>query len=216
MVRKEGEKLVWQNIADACIYHIYKNGWKIAESQKEYFGFPKNMDISEYQVLAVNNKGFESFLSEPVEVVNDKDVTLLDASEARFPLQSEYKGFTKKGYIRLEKDGKQKVEFKTEVQRAGLYRIDIRYANGNGPINTDNKCAIRTLLVNDKSIGSVVMPQRGAGIWSDWGFSSSLFVRIEKGINTVALVVTPFNSNMNVDENIALIDYFRLTFVSDK
>jgi hypothetical protein len=216
MVRKEGEKLVWQNIADACIYHIYKNGWKIAESQKEYFGFPKNMDISEYQVLAVNNKGFESFLSEPVEVVNDKDVTLLDASEARFPLQSEYKGFTKKGYIRLEKDGKQKVEFKTEVQRAGLYRIDIRYANGNGPINTDNKCAIRTLLVNDKSIGSVVMPQRGAGIWSDWGFSSSLFVRIEKGINTVALVVTSFNSNMNVDENIALIDYFRLTFVSDK
>ncbi len=216
MVRKEGEKLVWQNIADAYIYHIYKNGWKFAESQKEYFTLPKNAGISEFQVLAVNNKGFDSFLSEPVEVVNNKDVTVLDASEAKLPLQSEYKGFTKKGYICLEKDGKQKVEFKKEVQRTGLYRIDIRYANGNGPINTDNKCAIRTLLVNDKSVGSIVMPQRGAGIWSDWGFSSSLFVRIEKGINTFALVFTPFNSNMNVDENIALLDDFRLTFVSDK
>ena len=37
----------------------------------------------------------------------------------------------------------------------------LRYANGNGPVNTENKAAIRTLCVDGDRKGVLVMPQRG-------------------------------------------------------
>jgi glycogen debranching enzyme len=214
VVKVDGKKLVWNEIADRKTYVIYKNGREITRSMETSFKLPPDDRFAEYQVMAVNAKGFESFLSEPISVVSNKDILLLDASATKSPLQTDYTGFTKKGYIRLEKSENQKVDFTAHVAQTGLYRIDVRYSNGNGPINTDNKCAIRTLSINGKQVGTIVFPQRGAGNWSNWGYSSPLFREIEKGINEFEISFKAFNNNMNYIENVALLDHLRLTLIT--
>jgi len=216
VVKVIGFKLKWNEIAGATAYAVYKNGKAITRSRKTSFNLSRDDRFAEYQVLAVNAQGFESFLSEPMSVVVNKDILILDASSTKSPLQMEYKGFTRKGYIRLEKNENQKVTFTAFVARTGLYKIDLQYSNGNGPINTDNKCAIRTLSINGKPVGSIVLPQRGAGNWADWGYSSSLLREIKKGINDFEISFTPYNNNMNDIGNVALLDHVRLTLITKK
>jgi hypothetical protein len=87
----------------------------------------------------------------------------------------------------------------------------VRYANGSGPVNTDNKAAIRTLRVNGDRIGPIVMPQRGPDLWDDWGYSNPQRVALAAGTHTVTLVFTDSNRNMNGTVNAANLDHVRLT-----
>ncbi|RPI06944.1 MAG: glycogen debranching protein [Ignavibacteriae bacterium] len=210
MVRKKGGILRWNKVVGAKNYAVYKNGGEIARVQRTSCHLPADGPFAEYQVMAVDENGFESFLSEPLSVVPKKDLLVLDASSTKLPLRTEHTGFTKKGYIRLSNDDNQRVVFKTVMNQSGLYRIDARYANGNGPINTDNKCAIRTLTMNKKRAGAIIFPQRGTGNWSDWGYTNALVVHLDAGENELVLELFPFNTNMNVDINEALLDQLRL------
>jgi len=88
--------------------------------------------------------------------------------------------------------------------------IDIRYSNGSGPWNTDNKCALRSLYTNGQYTGALVFPQRGTDEWSDWGRSNSYVVRLNAGSNSLRLVLEEWNINMNVEVNRAMLDYVRL------
>ena len=92
--------------------------------------------------------------------------------------------------------------------------MDARYANGNGPINTDAKAAIRTLLVDGRPVGVLVMPQRGVNAWEDWGYSTALRVDLTPGEHTFTLEFTPQDENMDRHENTALLDHLRLTRIS--
>ncbi|GAB3349257.1 hypothetical protein GCM10027566_05280 [Arachidicoccus ginsenosidivorans] len=53
------------------------------------------------------------------------------------------------------------------IKQKGTYLLSLRYGNGSGPINTENKCAIRTLLDGSHKLGTLVMPQRGKDGWSN-------------------------------------------------
>ena len=97
------------------------------------------------------------------------------------------------------------------VTAYGLWAIDVRYANGSGPVNTDAKGALRTLLVDGDTVGVVVMPQRGSGRWSDWGYGNALPVRLAAGAHTIRLALTPLDENMDRRVNTALLDHVRLT-----
>jgi hypothetical protein len=98
----------------------------------------------------------------------------------------------------------------------GTYRIDFRYANGNGPINTDNKCAVRTLVVDGEAAGVIVLPQRGTDVWNDWGYSSAITVPLSAGKHSLELRLTPPDRNMNGDTNVAAVDHVRFTRVGPK
>jgi hypothetical protein len=88
--------------------------------------------------------------------------------------------------------------------------VDLRYSNGNGPVNTENKCAIRTLLVNGHFSGTFVMPQRGKGEWSNWGYSNAIKIILAKGVNTISVNFESFNENMNGIVNQAMLDHLRI------
>ena len=98
------------------------------------------------------------------------------------------------------------VQATIQVKTAGTYSIAVRYANGNGPVNTENKCAIRTVTVDGKNVGIAVMPTRGRGNWDDWGMSNSVDVHLTPGTHTVTLSLQPENENMNIATNHAIID----------
>ena len=102
-----------------------------------------------------------------------------------------------------------------DVPVAGRYAIDARYANGSGPINTGDKAAIRSLLVDGTRVGSLVMPHRGVDLWNDWGYSSVLTTWLSAGSHEVSLSYTAVDRNMNGAVNTALVDHVRLTRLAE-
>ena len=86
--------------------------------------------------------------------------------------------------------------------------MTVRYISG---LTTENKCAIRTLLVDKDRAGMLVMPQRGRDNWEDLGWSNSVKVPLTAGDHILTIDFRPENENMNITTNHAIIHTVRLT-----
>ena len=207
-VQREGA-LVWRSVPGAVRYVVYRNGRPVTSTRLTH-ARPRRADgVDEYQVLAANASGDESFLSEPVRIAGPGAEQV--AKPAGAALEHEQSGFSGDGYVRLTRTGNTAVTVPVEVAREGTFAVDLRYANGSGPVNTEDKVAVRTLLVDGDTVGVLVMPQRGANRWNDWGWSNPLRVRLRAGAHTLLIAYTPHDENMNRRENTALLDHVRLT-----
>ncbi|HWE42403.1 MAG TPA: hypothetical protein VG432_07855 [Gemmatimonadaceae bacterium] len=204
-----GSALAWEPVKGAVRYEVYRNGRRLGRTRRTSAAVRPRDGLDEYQVLAVNPAGDESFLSEPVRVVPGGAEQLV--KPAGDSLEREHGGFSGAGYLRLTRERNLSVAIPVRVARAGSYAIDFRYANGNGPVNTEDKVAVRTVLVDGDTTGVVVLPQRGVNRWSDWGWSNALHVTLTPGAHTVTIAFTRFDENMNRRENSALLDALRLT-----
>ncbi|GAB3634871.1 hypothetical protein GCM10027422_04610 [Hymenobacter arcticus] len=201
-------QLSWAAIQDARTYRVLKNGQPVHASGALTYAMPAG-PYAEYQVLAIDSKGLESFASEPLPVgapaIEVQLETLVPAAAYA------YKGFSGQGFVEVSTAKNTRLTIPVEVPEAGTYALDFRYANGNGPINTNNKCAIRTLRNGrGRLLGTVVLPQRGVEEWSNWGFSNPVLVQLAKGKNTLTLTYEPANTNMNGTVNQAMLDYLRV------
>ena len=157
--------------------------------------------LGEHQVVAVDSGGLQSFLSEPLRMVP------AGAEQVFRPAGAPV------GPVRIERAAGRPVKFAVRVPHAGRYAIDVRYANGSGPINTEDKVAVRTLLVDGRAAGVLVMPQRGAGRWDDWGYTNPLVVSLAAGRHTLSLAWTPLDENMNRHVSTALLEHLRVTLL---
>lgn len=211
-VRRAGNRLVWQPIDGATEYRVYKNG---QFSEKNIIGRYDLKDISQplavYSISAVDRNGNESFLSEPLSVIAENAAKVFEIEDFTAGTMFPYTGFSGNGYVEISTDNNRRIECKVNVEEAGNYFISVRYSNGSGPWNTDNKCAIRSLSVNGAYSGVLVFPQRGKDEWSDWGFSNSRAVSLRKGENTITLSFEDWNTNMNGAVNTAMLDYLLVT-----
>ena len=115
------------------------------------------------------------------------------------------RGFLGTGFIETSIGIHDTISFPLACRRAGRYLLRIRYANGNGPVNTDNKCAVRSIRVNGQQQGALVFPQRGKDEWSDWGWTSIL-LHLPEGVSSIQLLYQAANENMSIDINQALLD----------
>ena len=211
--RLAGSTLAWDAVPGAVRYAVYRNGRELSRTTGTRVPVRRARGLDEDQVLAVDARGTESFLSEPVRVVDDASVIV-----ARPPgrLEQEHAGHGGEGYLRLTTTQNTEVPMIVNVTRAGEYALDLRYANGNGPVNTEDRSAIRTVLVDGDTAGIVVLPQRGWNRWTDWGWSNTLRVRLARGEHVVKVVYTPLDRNMNGQENTALLDHLRLTRLAEQ
>jgi hypothetical protein len=207
-VALRGDTLAWAPVPGAASYVLYRNGHPAATTTGITAQAHRAHGLAEYQVLARNAAGLESFVSEPVRVVADSEVRVVKPAQA---LEHEHGGFTGAGYLSLTRERNVTVEMPVSVPRADLYAIDVRYANGNGPINTDSRAALRTLRVDGREVGVLVMPQRGKDLWTDWGYSNPVQVWLAPGTHTLIIAYTPLDENMDRRENTALLDHLRLT-----
>lgn len=183
-VLRNGKQIVWAAVPEATEYQVFINGQKVATQTTTSYNIDGD---GEYQVLAVA-KGAESFLSEPVSNY-----------EARNFFVQKYAGGV--------------LEIKFKVEKDDTYWLDFFYANGNGPINTDNKCAIRSLLVDGTQQGATVFPQRGTNDWISKGFSNALAVQLTKGEHIIRLELQQTDANMNEGQiNEAYIEYLRVSW----
>ncbi|MCB8994975.1 MAG: glycogen debranching protein [Bacteroidales bacterium] len=144
------------------------------------------------------------------------EIAVLEAEKFASGSDLPYKGFSGKGFVELSKQKNTTYSFTADIPEAGEYLIEFRYSNGSGPINTENKCAIRTLKLNSEMVGSIVFPQRGTNEWSVWGESNSLPVSLSKGLNHLSLVFEPWNENMNGEINTCMLDQIRILKLLNK
>lgn len=167
-------------------------------------------------MIGVDGKGIEGFASEPrstrqlLKIELPDEGTTVESSEIAHKPDGPVKGYTGAGFVELDKSSPA-LNIPVNIDETGEYSISFRYANGNGPVNTKNRCAVRTLSVDGKRIGIVVMPQRGKGNWDDWGVTNPLKVLLPQGTHTITLDFRPENENMNIKTNHSLIDDVRLT-----
>ncbi len=202
-------KLSWPAVDGAVAYKITRNGEELVKTESTSLQVNAN-SYAEYMVMAIDENGVSSFGSEPVVVVPDKYKLVYELEKSAPKAKLPYRDFSGTGFVELSKKQNASINIEVIVPEDGVYAVDFRYANGNGPINTQNKAAIRTLQKGDSFIGTIVLPQRGTDEWNNWGFTNAVEVPLQKGSHTLTLSFEPHNENMNGEVNQAMVDYIRL------
>lgn len=198
--------LQWNPIEYIGHYIVLKDGKEVGQTRQT--SWPA-IEEGEWQVIGVAGDGTHGFASEPrsnrpVKFWEMEGETIAMVSpEISYPSDS-VEGFRGSGFV--ETDHKTPAISSFEVPHEGIYSISFRYSNGNGPVNTENKAAVRSLYVDGKDVGTIVMPQRGVANWNDWGLSNAVKVVLDAGKHTLRLAFNPEDENMNLSTNHALID----------
>ena len=236
LARTEGGNISWQEVPEAIEYIVLRNGKEMTRTTE--LNAPLQGD-GEYAVVAVNADGWHSYMSEPIGCYSQ--ATLYEVERFALPFDPNRKavqesvgaggGVAGKAEARPEVPTLKGVDISSAsghvamitrnenifitipiaVKEDGTYAIDWRYANGNGPINTDNKCATRVLKVDGKDVGVSVFPHRGTDEWNNWGWSNACVVELSKGRHVVTLQFCDTVENMNIYVNQALLDQMRVT-----
>ena len=229
-------RLSWKAVEGATSYVVLKDGKDVAQQQETAFDLKAD---GEYAVVALNAEGWRSYMSEPLNYYNK--VKLYEVEQYGLPFDPNRKAVKESAGAGGGKAGKTEaraevptlqgvdisgchgnvamitrnenilITIPIEVDEKGEYAVDWRYANGNGPINTDNKCATRVLSVDGKTAGVSVFPHRGTDQWNNWGWSNACIVSLTKGRHTVTLEFCDTVENMNIHVNQALLDQMRVT-----
>ncbi|MDE5662883.1 MAG: hypothetical protein K2L35_00935 [Muribaculaceae bacterium] len=176
----EGEQLVWNPIEYIDHYVVVKDGKRVAETRSTTWDAS---EPGEYQVIGVAGDGIEGFASEPRST---RPAVIVELTGA-------------------DNDKTSVLEVPVNVPADGDYCVSLLYANGNGPVNTENKCAIRTLSADGERAGILVLPHRGKDNWDDRGWSNSVMVPLTAGQHTLTIDFRPENENMNIHTNHARI-----------
>ncbi|MEP7067469.1 MAG: hypothetical protein ABI889_15650, partial [Gemmatimonadota bacterium] len=160
-----GDSRVWAPIPGTAKYVVSANGNPQPPIIATRMTITPSSVLSEFQVLAINDVGDESFLSEPVRVIAKSAALLVKPDHVA--LERERAGYSGNGHVSLSVQKDTTIRIPVHIERDGTYTIDVRYANGSGPVNTEDKVAVRTLLVDADTAGVIVMPQRGVNRWTD-------------------------------------------------
>lgn len=211
------KRLAWRQVPNAKEYKILRDGKLFATQEERIINgnrldIPETKSYTEYQIIAVGTNGTEGFASEPLPCYDLDDEQRYSITDfAPVTTFSECKGFSGQGAVEISKDLNTRITLTVDVPKTGDYLLDFRYANGSSNLTDENMSANRTLWVNGTRSGNIVFPQRGTGLWSQWGYSTSLHVHLQKGVNTLVLCYEPENENMNQDGiNRAMLDYLRI------
>ncbi|MBV6513497.1 MAG: hypothetical protein FMNOHCHN_03032 [Ignavibacteriaceae bacterium] len=198
--RFDGETISWDEVQGAELYNIYRNGELLTWVHVPNYTPDEDDFICEYQISAESSDGLESFLSEPLRT---------GITEFHFSISSLLNSGEE--YITLLADENQILDLTVNIPEDGTYSIDFLYANGSGPVNTDNKCAVRTLQVNGGTGSTVVFPQRGTGDWESYGYSNVVSANLMAGTNTFRLSYHPLDRNMDGQTNTARVMVMRIS-----
>lgn len=199
----------WNPIEYIAGYIVLRDGQRVARTRETSFDATVP---GVYQIIGFDENGVESFASEPLSNLTAtriqpvKEATKLTSKEVSYqPEGGVIKGYTGNGFAEVDHNAAP-VVFEVAADNDGEYFLSLRYANGNGPVNTENKCAVRTLFIDGVKAGTVVMPQRGVGNWNDWGMTNYLPVSLAKGAHKITIEFMPYDENMNLATNHAIID----------
>lgn len=210
VVNFQNGNITWQDTSKNILkFKVIKDG-NLFKSFSDTSLRINSRDFANYQVIAVEDNTTESFASEPLEVFPKQFQQVIQLEKFAAKSDKPYKGFSGNGFIEISKTVNTKINFTINVNEDGTYILDVKYANGNGPINTENKCAFRTITIDSVATATLVFPQRGKDEWSNWGWSNSIELTLARGLHHVSITFEDWNENMNGDINQAMLDFVRL------
>jgi acid stress-induced BolA-like protein IbaG/YrbA len=180
VVTLSGGRLSWEPVDGAVVYDVYAGGEKVAGATSTEILIDDEWS-GDIQVVAVAADGTPSFPSEPV---NNSQKICEEFSETMLTM----------------KNGK---EFKltVDVPESGEWSLSWNYANGTGPVNTDNNCGIRMLYVDGIRAGINIFPHRGTNEWNNWGWTVPEKLELSQGVHTFVLRWEPDADNMDLQIN---------------
>lgn len=205
IVSQQDNQLIWEPVKNANSYHIIRNGKIIDTITKTSYQINPGT-YAAYQVIAVDESGISSFASEPLIVISENKKITLQMEKFALSAGYPYSGFNGSGFAEISKSKNRIITLPVTAGEDGNYLLHVRYANGNGPVNTDSRCALRNLYVNNQFAGALIFPQRGKGEWSNWGYSNIISVQLAKGQNKLSIVFEENNENMDGEINQAMLD----------
>ena len=191
-------------------FEVFKNG-KVFDSIKsnelevsasqfadEYFLLSRknNLPVLKGTPIWIENKTNTLFIeAEAVKfsggTFSNKNISGIKATKAGLSYLLDKSTHNGRGYVaNWGKDLNQEIEFIISIKKDGKYMIDFRYQNGNGAVNTGERCAIRSCFHNDKLLKRIIFPQRGN--WMDWGFSTAIIIDLKKGKNSFKLLTDEY------------------------
>lgn len=163
-------------------------------------------------VVPILDNHWIGYMGRPYEYIPDGGVVEYRAIDATGGGTALIKNRRKAArFVELTVDYNRRVTFVVECETAGEYWIDLCYANGSGYALRQDKCAMRSLVVNGRQAGVFVMPQRGDGWWTVTGFSNMLCATLKSGRNLVSIEYRQgHNKNKDTKINTALVKYMRV------
>lgn len=212
----ENDEIQWPPVKDAANYAIWKNGTFLKTITETRFP----VDVQEYATYSIiahkgANDPIGSFASEPIEISGHSPKTTYQLELFATPATYPYQGANAEGFVEVSTEVNKIINIPVNINQSGTYAISFRYANGNGPGNTENKCAVRSLFVDEHKTGTVVFPQRATNEWSNWGNSNSVIAKFSKGAHRISVRYEPYDENMNGKINQAMLDEVTLTWIGD-
>lgn len=174
-------RLSWNPVDGAVIYDVYAGGQLVAGATSTEIIIEEGWS-GDLQVVAVAADGTPSFPSEPV--------SLCEKIQVKLPAE----------IMLTRKSG---TEFSTTVNipSDGKWALTWNYANGTGPVNTDNNCGIRMLYVDGQKVGINIFPHRGTGDWGNWGWTIPEKLDLKAGNHTFTLRMESDADNMDLEIN---------------
>lgn len=208
-------RLEWNPIEYISKYIVLKDGEIVGETRRT--DWPADA-AGEWQVIGVSGEGIESFASEPLSNRDtqvyyfpaDRYSDRMVSEEVSYQPESPIEGMRSGKFVEIDRKT-QALPVTIDIPETGEYSVSVRYSNGNGPVNTENKAAVRSLKADGKKVGTLVMPHRGVANWNDWGFSNTIRVKLDKGKHVLSIEYLPEDENMNIHTNHALVEYIQVT-----
>lgn len=200
---------VIDNYSDGIKYQTFVNGDYRDTYKTDTIQFLPQGGYSTVNIVPVNANGITGFSApthqyiDPGQTIIIPASTISDAGTALIQDRSMAKKF-----VETTVEYNTTLYFNVRVKDGGDYLLDVSYTNGNGPVDSGDKCALRTLYVDGAEAGAVVMPQQGEGKWDAPEFSNMVPIRLNRGMNHLWLKYEL--DNMNASHNTALIEYVRI------
>lgn len=173
-------KLSWESVEGAAVYEIYVGGEKVADVTSTEVMVEEGWN-GDLQVVAVAADGTPSFPSAPI-CLNDK-------------ISQQFKE------VMLVKEKGTEFNITIDVPEDGEWALTWNYANGTGPVNTDNNCGIRMLYIDGQKVGINIFPHRGTNDWDNWGWTIPEKVQLKAGKHIVTLRHESDADNMDLKIN---------------
>jgi len=193
-IQRHGNTLQWDNIPGIREYVMYDNGKPIKSVQDNRFSIPEKRGYHEYQVKSIDNMSLASHLSKPV-IVNSNPPLCFSAEEFDGKNPDNQKD------IFLSPDINTRIGIEVSVEKEGLYLVGFSYTNGTAEAHTSHTCALRTLYLDEKEVGTMVFPVTGKNQWKKPHLSNQRSIFLTQGSHQFTLKYEPWNKNMREKVN---------------
>ncbi len=193
------------NYTDSLSYAVYVNGQRVDDISSGSYPRLKAKGYTSVSFVPIASYRWFGYSSSPYAYIPRGGEIRIQAEDFATPVS-----FVRS--VRADHDSlveispqiNKRLSMNVDVSEDGNYLIEVRYADTplGGPV------AMRSLFVNGRRCGVIVMPRLGRHTDSDrMGFSSSVKAVLNAGANTVSLdYIIPYNTNPEDEANSVLVD----------